>query len=482
MSSNPGGHRKSGSISGEAILAAFVPTATTALVYLAVFYFIRNRYPKIYAPRTFLGTVPEKDRTPAHRATGRGWLQDFRRLPTRFVLLHNSLDAYLYLRFLKFAIAICFVGSCITFPILIPINARGGGSASQLDRITFSNVTKNKYLWAHTAVAWVFFGKPARPFINSLLTSSRLGTIFALIARERLLLIGTRQAYYLRQAYAKKLSARTVLFLNAPNEAVLPENLHEYFGRDAERSWPVRDTGDLEDLVSARNNAAYKLEKSEFELLTRASKNSVRQQHDTDGVDDAENGTNGTASLVPKPQRPSTRNPPLIGSKKDIITQSRERVAHLASKIEDRRAAPSRNIPGESAVFVAFSSQAAAHRAFQTISFKPRPVPIEDRYLAVQPKEVIWKNLALPVTVRVSKASFALAFIIAFTIFFSIPVGLVGTLSNVEYLAERVRFLGFVKDLPPVVLGLLTGLVPPYLVSWFVSYVPKLFRSKYAVA
>ena len=132
-----GGHQKSGSTSGAAIIAAFVPTFVSAVIYLAIFVAIRNKFQKHYAPRTFLGTVPEKNRTPASSSTGTGWFHDFRKLPSRFVLTHSSLDAYLYLRFLKFTIAICFLGSCLVLPVLIPVNATAGGNASQLDRISF---------------------------------------------------------------------------------------------------------------------------------------------------------------------------------------------------------------------------------------------------------------------------------------------------------------------------------------------------------
>ena len=123
-----GGHQKSGSTSGAAIIAAFVPTFVSAVIYLAIFVAIRNKFQKHYAPRTFLGTVPEKNRTPASSSTGTGWFHDFRKLPSRFVLTHSSLDAYLYLRFLKFIIAICFLGSCLVLPVLITVNATAGVS------------------------------------------------------------------------------------------------------------------------------------------------------------------------------------------------------------------------------------------------------------------------------------------------------------------------------------------------------------------
>ncbi|KAK4542054.1 hypothetical protein LTR36_007085 [Oleoguttula mirabilis] len=456
ITADHGGHRSSGSTSGTAILAAFIPILLTAVVYLGIFAAIRNRYRKFYAPRTFLGTIDEKDRTPSERASGKHWFHDFRNLADSFVLQHNSLDAYLFLRFLRFIVWICFIGCCLTWPILLPIHATGGGDASQLDRITFGNVKKNSYLWAHVAIAWMFF----------------LG-IIAFVAWERLHLIGMRQAYFVNDDYAMHLSARTVLWLHAPREACQAENIHQFFGDDAEKLWAVKDTGDLDTLVAKRNANAYALERAELDLIITAVKLRKQQGPATNGV----NGANALEGqqVVPRAKRPTQREPPVVGNKVDILDKTRDTLGDLAKTIEAHRAAPSRNVPEQSAVFVAFNSQPAAHRAYQQITFQPRQ-PTQDRFLAVKPKEVLWENLAMPLATRLSKASFALVFVIAFTIFFSIPVGLIGTLSNVEYLSDRISWLSWINNLPPAVLGLLTGLLPPFLVSYFVSYVPKLFR------
>ncbi|KXL42011.1 hypothetical protein M433DRAFT_44735, partial [Acidomyces richmondensis BFW] len=444
-----------GASSGGALLAAFIPTFITALVYISIFITIRNIYRKVYAPRTFLATVPERDRTPAEES-GDHWFHNLRKIPDHFILQHNSLDAFLYLRFLKAIIALCIVGCCLTWPILLPINAKGGGKESQLDRLTFSNVDKNHFLWAHVAVGWIYF----------------LG-ILAFIAWERLRLIGIRQAYFLKDEYATRVSARTVLWLNAPRDACLPENIHHYFGDDAERMWAVRDTGDLEKLVSRRKSTAYALERAELDLIRTAVKLERHRKPITNDL-----GSRNTAEaqrLVPVRERPSQRNPPIFGQRVDTLEKYRKMICDLSGTIENHRAAPSRTVPEHSAVFVAFNSQPAAHRAFQQISFQPR-LPTEDRYLAVQPKEVIWETLKMPISVRLSKASLSLVFVITFTIFFSIPSGIIGTISNVKYLANRYDWLSWINDLPPIILSLLTGFVPPFLTSWFVSYVPKLFR------
>ncbi len=52
--------KDSGSTSFASIIATLIPTSITALVFLLVFVSIRTRYWKIYAPRTFMATIPEK--------------------------------------------------------------------------------------------------------------------------------------------------------------------------------------------------------------------------------------------------------------------------------------------------------------------------------------------------------------------------------------------------------------------------------------
>jgi len=86
------------------------------------------------------------------------WFRDFLNIDERFVLRHNSFDAYLFLRFWRMIILICFVGCCLTWPILMPANWMGGGDATQLDRLTFSNVESPKIVYLHAIVAWLFIG------------------------------------------------------------------------------------------------------------------------------------------------------------------------------------------------------------------------------------------------------------------------------------------------------------------------------------
>jgi calcium permeable stress-gated cation channel len=374
-------------------------------------------------------------------------------LNDRFVLQHSSFDGYLFLRFFRFIITICFVGSCITWPVLFPVNAAGNGGASQLDIISFSNIDDNKRLYAHALVAWLF-----------------LGFVMIWTARERLFLIGARQAYLLSKNNASRLSQRVVLFLDVPNEALETDQLHMIFGKGAEKSWPAADLSELESVVDERNDKATSLEVAEVKL----SKKAAKKHHKQSGPSSLESGD---ASVVEGSERPSQKLVPIAGEKVDTLECLRKELLHFVSKVTDlRKDKPKPSEASSCAIFVAYKSQAAAQEAYRQINFHPN-LPTKMRFIGVQPKEVIWKNVTLSLQNRLSKASIATVFITALIIFWSIPVTIVGTLSNINYITDKVKFLRFINDLPPWILGLITGLLPPYLLSTLVSYVPKFMRN-----
>jgi calcium permeable stress-gated cation channel len=88
------------------------------------------------------------------------WIKKFNSLPDSYVLNHQSFDGYLLLRFLKICTVICFVGCLITWPVLFPVNITGGGGQTELNLLSFSNITGNKYRYlAHTGIAWIFVSK-----------------------------------------------------------------------------------------------------------------------------------------------------------------------------------------------------------------------------------------------------------------------------------------------------------------------------------
>jgi hypothetical protein len=432
----------------------------TATLFILAFIFVRNRFPKIYSPRTYIGTVPEKDRTPS-QSSSFGWTHTMRVVPDKFMLYHQSLDSFLFLRFLRTLIFICVIGCVFTWPVLIPVNFIGGGKSMDLNRLSIGNVKSNSYLYVHAAVAWVFFS-----------------FVMFTVARERLWLIGLRQAWNLSKTNASRLSSRTVLYLSAPTAALDESNMKRFFGSDAIRLWPATKTGKLQSLVSARNSKVEELEAAEMSLIQKANNKAKKAQNKN-------HSRKPTYDSLPDDVKKSLRPTHIlktgdIGKQVDSIDWIREQIKEKERQIEQARES-NENVNkhgGAAAVFVEFRTQVAAQRAVQQVASSDI-LSLTPRYTWVMPNEVNWDNLSLTPARRVSQEGIAIALVIATIIFWSIPVGLVGALSNVSYLAKNYQYLSFLNSLPSPIINLLSGLVPPALLSALASYVPKIFRCKF---
>jgi calcium permeable stress-gated cation channel len=381
-------------------------------------------------------------------------------VPDKFVLYHQSLDSYLFLRFLRTLIFICVVGACITWPILMPVNATGGGNATELNRISIGNVKKRTHLYAHAVVACIFFS-----------------FVMFTVARERLWLIGLRQAWNLSKRNAKRLSRRTVLFLSTPTAALDETNMQRFFGKDAVRVWPVTKADKLRSLVSSRNSLVEELESAELSLIQKAHERGRKRQSKNSRRDITYDSLSNGIKKSLRPTHRLKTSP--VGKQVDSIDWFREQIKTKDSEIEKARESNEsvNSHGGAAAVFVEFRTQAAAQQACQQIA-SADILSLTPRYTGVMPNEVIWENLTLPPARRMSQEGVAVALVIATIAFWSIPVSFLGAVSNIGYLAQNVEWLAFLNKLPTSVMSLLSGLLPPLLLSMLASYVPKIFRCK----
>ncbi|KAF3005196.1 hypothetical protein E8E13_010771 [Curvularia kusanoi] len=375
-----------------------------------------------------------------------GWLSNFKGLRDDYILNHRSLDAYLYVRFLKMLTLMAFVGALITWPILFPVNATGGGGESGLNILSFSNISgaNPPRYFAHALIAWVFFG-----------------WVMFLIGREMLYLGNVRQAYLLSTWNASRISQRTVLFTDVPDEDLSLERLHLKFTRAAQ-IWLVPDVSDLEDDVDELQKKMLNLEKSEIKLIQKIAKERKKQ---------GEKATSTDAVL-----RPKHRTKFLIGNKVDSVGYYRKTLTDLLPKVRSRQR---KHLAGKSklasAAFIEFDTMAAAESAFGDHEHH-RPSHYSSRQMGVLPDEVIWENLGMGAKSRMLRRALATIAICVLIIFWSIPVAVVGVISNVNYLTENVSFLGFINNIPDVILGVVTGLLPVVLLAVLMALVPIICR------
>lgn len=426
-----------------------------AVVVFSAFLIFRTRYSRVYRPRTDERLLEKGWITPQSKTSFFGILRNYSSLPDSYVLGHNSLDGYLWLRMFKVFIVICFAGCCITWPVLFPVNATGHGGQQQLDMLSMSNIVNPVRYYAHAFTAWIF-----------------LGFVVLVIARERLYFVGLRRAYFLSAAHAQRLSSRTIMLMGLPHEYMEEKSLRQMYGSHVRRVWLVTDCKKLEDDVKERKKTALKLEAAEMKLVKQANANRLKaEKKNPPAQSDEAAGVDPKRWIVEK-KRPSHRLKPQLWKKVDTINWSRGRLEELNRYVEEQQAEhldlKHTKVP---AAFIEFSSQTAAHDAFQSVGRESK-TKFSPRYIGVQPNEVVWKNLGTSYTSRKAKMIVATIIIWVMIIFWAIPVAFVGALSNINYLTNKIHFLSFINDIPKVILGVVTGLLPVVLLAILMALVP----------
>ncbi|KPI43054.1 uncharacterized protein AB675_2157 [Cyphellophora attinorum] len=445
--------------SASSLVSTLVPTILIAAAIFIVFLVLRNKLARVFQARTFDGLVAKDAQTPAPKTSFLGWLSDYRQLSDEHILQHSSLDNYFFVRYLKMLMVIAFVGCCVTWPILFPVNATGKGGQKQLDLLSMSNIANPNRYYAHALTAWVFFG-----------------FVLFVVVRESLYFIGVRQAYFMTSFHAQRLSSRTVLFLGIPKESLSEQALRQVFGHHVRKIWIVPDCEKLEDKIEDRDDLWNKLETGEMKLIINENKKAQKQAKKKGASANPTNPSDPLAS-VGKKDWPTHKLKFLIGKKVDTIQYGRAELPKLNKDIQEMQ---NEHFDGRgkssSAAFVEFSSQAAAQEAMQFTENKKKKTKFSPRYIQVHPEQVIWKNLAMSKASRKLKMALATTVVTLMTIFWAIPVAFVGSLSNVNYLTNELPWLGFINSIPDVILGVVTGLLPVVLLAVLVALVPIICR------
>ena len=340
-------------------------------------------------------------------------IKAFWKMPDATALRHQSLDAYLFLRFLRVCCTIAFVGIFMTWPILFPINATGGRGQQQLEILSWSNIdtsdkTARYRLFAHALVGWLFFG-----FVTYM------------IMRECIYFINLRQAFLLTPQNARRISSRTVLFTSVPTPYLDGDRLRKLFSDSVKHYWILYDTEAVDDLVKERNKVAMKLEKAEVKLLRAANAARIKEDKKSGSTKTGHTATANSETgviadrWISKSKRPSHRLGflGLLGKKVDTIDWCRSELQRLIPDTESAqqkyRSGGYEKIP---AVFIEFHTQSDAQAAFQVLTHH-QALHMAPKFIGVQPEEVLWKNLKMSWMQKMVRRYLIVAFIAALIVF-----------------------------------------------------------------
>lgn len=98
------------------------------------------------------------------------------------------------------------------------------------------------------------------------------------------------------------------------------------------------------------------------------------------------------------------------------------------------------------------------------------------RYIGLDPTQIVWANLRIKWWERVIRYTVTVAFVIALIVFWAIPTAVVGVISNVDFLTNKVFFLTWLKEVPGWIMGVISGLLPVVAMSILMALVPIIMR------
>ncbi|SCZ95001.1 BZ3500_MvSof-1268-A1-R1_Chr11-3g03534 [Microbotryum saponariae] len=505
--------------------ASFISALVTGLVVLGallvVWLALRKRNQAVYAPRTIF---PPPDSAYAARIVAppplclrrkrapdlpTNPIQWFKTVVTTSddVILHSQgPDTYFFMRFIRLAVMIFGPFFIVTWLILMPIAGTGAASAKGLNKFTYGNVatTQQLRLIAYFLVAILLTRKldasrdlrthqPAIEMLTLILRPPCLSIVYTLylIDQEYRHYKQVRQEWLASPARANLDAARTVVISNVPEKYRSREGVQELVGETGEITniWLSRIIGKMEDVYDERNKETAKLENAEGSVLALAAKNKRKNKlPEASKAADVE-ADSLIGQYIPKKKQPSHKRGfmGLLGEKVDTLNDSPAYIQEKDAELEKARAGFN-ELPMGDTIFVRFAMREQAH-AFAS-SVDPATASTKDKMrvdkavtagkieprVDIMAEDVVWSNLKMAPAMRASRKILSWSLTIGLIIIWAIPVAFVGVLSNINSLSSTVPFLSFLRKIPPTVIGIIQGILPPVLLAVLFMLLPIVLR------
>ncbi|KAG0215259.1 hypothetical protein BGX28_000478 [Mortierella sp. GBA30] len=428
-------------------------TAAVSAALFIVFAVVRTRWPRVFAPKTYMG--PERERPDPTPINGLlGWITGSRRLNETEVIERCGLDAYMFLDFLNKSFFLFLGFTFLAIPILIPLNAYQQLALPGLNQFTIANIADQK-----------------------------------------------RQRYLMSEHHALSLQATTILVCGIPrgeNNPQALQNIFSAFPGGIKRIWLAYSANELQKQVDKRLALTNKLETAECALIRAKLKHQLKNgrrassavsRGSTDPLredpgqpprpqqDQQRIQPHGSLSDESFPEECRPRHRPAsfpmslfascCGAEKvDSVLTYRSELSNMNTSIHARQQAAlaamqdSQEKDKMSAAFIQFNHQLGAHLATQAVIHQ-KTLTMAPRHLEVHPKDVLWENLGHSFRNRNIRRVIAIVLTIALIVLWAIPVAFVAAVSKLDNIVKYAPFLSGVYSLPNVVVGIIQGLLPP---------------------
>ena len=225
--------------------------------------------------------------------------------------------------------------------------------------------------------------------------------LFYLLRREMAAFVILRQDFLMSKEHSATAQSKTVLVTGVPKEYLTVESFTRFASAalpgKITRVWLARDLKELPDLYDRRAKACKKLEGAETSILKKAAKAIAKldkkeikaAKKAKQPAPSLERDTSDISVYVPEKDRPKHKLGllGLIGKKVDSIEWAKKEIAETNKLIHDDRITlhgpeGHTKYPTESAVFVQFERQLAAHMFAQCLAHHA-PLRMSARYIEV---------------------------------------------------------------------------------------------------
>ncbi|CCK72452.1 Phm7p KNAG_0K00870 [Huiozyma naganishii CBS 8797] len=479
------------SSSTSAFVTTLIVNSIVAAVFTGGFVLLRGREKRVYQPRTLadVQTITEEERMAEPPQGWFAWLPYLLEKSHAYLIQHCGIDGYFFLRYMGIFASFSVVCALLLFPILLPVNATNGHNLSGFEILSYANIKDNKRQYAHVFLSWAVYA-----------------FFMWVLYKELYYYTVMRHAVQTTPLCDGLLSSRTVVLTELDGKLMNEGELDKIFSR-ASRIVYAHDTKKLEKLVQERKKHAVRLETALNKVLdsavgmtlekkpslwnTLVSKllHTVRRESSKKGVLPGKGGSLGKPrddldTYVPLNKRPKHRTGPwylppmewLFGRKKvNTLTYCKDEISRLNGEIHTLQDEwhENKKLP---AVFLQFGNQVDAQCCFQSVDQLLGTFSFGKKIVGVAPEDINWGNLNLTRWERYARYIGANTFLTAMIIFWAIPTAVVGCISNVNFLTEKVPFLRFINNMPTFLLGIITGLLPTIALAVLMSLVPPIIK------
>ena len=466
--------------STSSIISAIVYALILAGIFMVVFLYLRPRYPAIYQPKTYRALPASRNTQPLPKGTF-NWIPSFLSVPDHEILRINGLDAYSFIWFIVLMLRIFVPIWILSWIVLMPLYAadlpvksdpKSVGRGEGFNMFTFGNVINENtqqqkrsagvLILHYIFMAWFIFN------IHDVMTH----------------FIKLRKEFLTSPDHRNTNQAKTFLVTSVPNQYLSEtkiKQLYENLPGGIKRVWINRNLKELPKLVENRDKLANKLEGAVSKLIATAAKKVKKGKVEAVALPEGSEPSLDVADrYVPEKKRPKHRlgKIPCIGEKVDTINYSREELPRMNREIEDIR----QNVindyetyPPESSAFVLCNTMQGAYTG---ASFRPveNKNQMDKSYVEVHPDDIVWENMSFNPYERKLRTCACWGVTWLTVIFWAIPVALVSLFSNVDYMSEKIGFLGWIKQIPSVPLGIIKGVLPTTALAILNSLLPPWLR------